>query len=135
MSSWRRYFHWLDVQLYKARTSDLQMQTKPAWQAGDSYLGNFERYPILLAKLLKLSQHTGCKARGALSIQAIHHALDQIDLQRQQATQFSSVQATAVLVEVRNATEADLVFDSEVDEVGVNQDTVRRPKLRVVAKK
>lgn len=46
-----------------------------------AYLGNLQRYPVLLPKLFQLSQYAVCDAWSAFSVQAVHHACHQVNLQ------------------------------------------------------
>lgn len=59
---------------------------------------------MLGPQLLKLSHDAVCDVRDALCIEGVHHVLDDVHL----------------------------VLDGEVDEVGVDQDVERGPKLGVI---
>ena len=59
---------------------------------------------MLGAQLLQLRHHTVGDVRDALGVEGVHHVLDNVHL----------------------------VLDGEVDEVGVDQNVERRPKLGVV---
>jgi len=63
-----------------------------------------ERHAVLATKLLQLTHHTVSDVRNALGIEAVHHGLDDVES----------------------------VLDGEVDEVGVDEDVVRRAQLLVV---
>ncbi len=45
-----------------------------------TYLGNAKGDSVLVAQLLQLRQHGVADARDALGVQAVHHALHQVDL-------------------------------------------------------
>lgn len=66
--------------------------------------GNLEGHPVLMPELFKLGHDAIGDAGGALGIQTVHHALDQVNL----------------------------VSDGEVDKVGIDQNAVRWSQLRVV---
>ena len=59
---------------------------------------------MLRPQFFKLRHDAVCDVRNALGIESVHHVLDDVHL----------------------------VLDGEVDEVGVDQDVKRRPKLSVV---
>eukprot|EP00195_Chlamydomonas_chlamydogama_P014717 CAMPEP_0202902390 /NCGR_PEP_ID=MMETSP1392-20130828/16825_1 /ASSEMBLY_ACC=CAM_ASM_000868 /TAXON_ID=225041 /ORGANISM="Chlamydomonas chlamydogama, Strain SAG 11-48b" /LENGTH=193 /DNA_ID=CAMNT_0049589145 /DNA_START=745 /DNA_END=1326 /DNA_ORIENTATION=- len=67
-------------------------------------LGHFERHPVLLPQLLQLRHDTVRDAWFALGVQAVHHAAHQVNL----------------------------VFNGEVDEVGIHKHLVGRAQLGVV---
>ena len=57
------------------------MELQPLMVPGEPHLGNLEGNTILLAQLLQLCHDALRHARYALRIQAVHHALHQVDLQ------------------------------------------------------
>lgn len=82
-------------------------------------LGNLEREPVLWSQLFQLGENAisdgryawrvsaGKHSRLTLCHQAVHHPLHQLDL----------------------------VLDGKVDEIGIDEDAVRRPEIRVVREK
>ena len=129
-------------------------QTRPAHgfpraprRSPAAHLGDLEGHPVLGAELLELCHDAVADAGDALGVQAVHHALNQVDLknargmerwQRKRVCTWVAGRACATGPLLQRGpllappSKNYLVPDGKVDEICIDEHLVRGAKLGVV---